>query len=70
MSDFGQTLLLSSLTDFYNKNPKYKITLKEIIDGKHKLSLRIIEWLVTHYAKSNNIYYWVDEEKNIYNWKS
>ena len=67
MSDFGQTLLLSSLTDFYNKNPKYKLILKEIIEGKHKLSLRIIEWLVTHFAKSNNIYYWIDEEKNLYN---
>jgi hypothetical protein len=67
MSDFGQNLLLSSLTNFYNKNPKFKLTLKEIIEGKHKLSLRIIEWLVTHYAKSHNIYYWVDEEKNIYN---
>jgi hypothetical protein len=66
MSDFGQNLLLSSLTDFYNKNPKFKIVLKEIIEGKHKLSLRIIEWLVTHFAKSHNIYYWVDENKNIY----
>ena len=67
MSDLGQNLLLTSLTDFYNKNPKFKLTLKEIIEGKHKLSLRIIEWLVTHYAKSHNIYYWVDEDKNIYN---
>ena len=67
MSNFGQNLLLSSLTEFYNKNPKYKLILKEIIEGKHKLSLRIIEWLVTHYAKSNNIYYWVDEDKIIYN---
>ena len=66
MSNFGQNLLLSSLTEFYNKNPKTKLILKEIIEGKHKLSLRIIEWLVTHYAKSNNIYYWMDEDKEIY----
>jgi len=26
----------------------------------HKLSLRIIEWIVTQYSKSNNIYYWID----------
>ena len=66
MCDLGQNLLLSSLTDFYNKNAEYKITLKNIINGNHKLSLRIIEWLVTHYSKSNNIYYWIDENKNIY----
>jgi len=66
MNDIGQTLLLSSLTDFYNKNPKYKYILKDIIDGKHKLSLRIIEWLVTHYAKSHNIYYWINDCKEIY----
>jgi hypothetical protein len=67
MCDLGQNLLLSSLTEFYNKNTEYKITLKNIINGNHKLSLRIIEWLVTHYSKSNNIYYWIDEYKNIYN---
>lgn len=68
MNDLGQSLLLTSLTDFYNKNEKYKYMLKDIIDGKHKLSLRIIEWVVTHYAKMNNIYYWIDEHKNIYSY--
>jgi hypothetical protein len=66
MCDLGQNLLLNSLTEFYNKNSDYKLTLKDIIIGKHQLSLRIIEWLVTHYAKSNNIYYWIDEEKKLY----
>jgi hypothetical protein len=66
MCDLGQNLLLKSLTDFYNKNVEYKLILKNIINGKHKLSLRIIEWLVTHYAKSNNIYYWIDDDKVIY----
>lgn len=66
MNDLGQSLLLSSLTEFYNKNPKYKYILKDIIDGKHKLSLRIIEWLVTHYAKTYNIYYWINEKKEIF----
>jgi hypothetical protein len=66
MCDLWQNLLLKSLTDFYNKNVEYKLILKNIINGKHKLSLRIIEWLVTHYAKSNNIYYWIDDDKIIY----
>lgn len=54
-----QELLLTSLTDFYNDNPVYKTTLKEIIDGKHRLSLRLIDWFVTHYSKSLNVFYWV-----------
>lgn len=66
MNDIGQNLLLTSLTEFYNKNAKYKFVLKDIIEGKHKLSLRIIEWLVTHYAKQHNIYYWVDDTRCIY----
>ena len=60
-----QELLLTSLTDYYNKNPLNKQTLKDIIDGKHTLSLRIIDWFVTHYSKTNNIYYWINE-CNIY----
>lgn len=54
-----QELLLTSLSEFYNNNPEYKIILKEIIDGKHRLSLRLIDWFVTHYSKSLNIFYWV-----------
>lgn len=66
MNNLGQCLLLTSLTDYYNKHENNKQILKQIIDGKHKLSLRIIEWLVTHYAKINNIYYWIDDKYTIY----
>lgn len=65
MNDLSQSLLLTSLTKFYNKHEKYKYILKDIIDGKHRLSLRIIEWLVTHYSKMHNIYYWFNDA-NIY----
>jgi len=64
-------LLLSSLTDYYNNNEKNKYVLKDIIEGKHKLSLRIIEWIVTQYSKSNNVYYWIDnnsKDEKIYDY--
>lgn len=61
MSIKAESLLLSSLTNFYNKNEKYKLILKDIIDGKHPLSLRVIDWLVTHYSKNNNIYFWIEK---------
>ncbi len=66
MNDLGQSLLLTSLNDFYDKNEKFKYILKDIIDGKHKLSLRIIEWVVTHYAKLYNVYFWINQKKEIY----
>jgi len=60
----SKELLLSSLNSFYNNNNIYKLTLKTIIDGKHELSLRMIDWLVTRYAKTNNIIYWINETTN------
>jgi hypothetical protein len=59
MADSGKELLLSSLSSFYEKNDEYLQILKTIIDGKHKLSLRMIDWLVTIYAKNNNMVYWI-----------
>lgn len=64
MQDSCHELLLSSLTDFYNANKAYKTVLKQVIDGKHKLSLRLIDWLVTHYAKTHNVFYWIDKHDN------
>ncbi len=69
MTDNNTTkeLLLSSLIVFYKNNNEYKGILKTIIDGKHELSLRMIDWLVTRYAKNNNIIYWINEtDDNIY----
>jgi hypothetical protein len=63
----SKELLLSSLNTFYNNNNIYKLTLKTIIDGKHELSLRMIDWLVTRYAKTNNIIYWINDiDQDIY----
>jgi len=64
MSDSSKDLLLSSLTSYYNKYNDNKFILKDIIDGKHQLSLRMIDWLVTIYAKNNNIIYWISNDNN------
>ena len=63
----GKTLLLSSISNFFKKYPIYLECLKQIIAGKNKISLRLIDWLLTHYAKNCNIQYWIDDEhKQIY----
>ena len=73
MAEFINTsneLLLNSLNSFYSNNEEYKLTLKKIINGKHELSLRMIDWLVTRFAKTNNIIYWINDNNNddkIYN---
>jgi len=59
MTDTGKELLLSSLSSFYEKNDEYLQILRTIIEGKHSLSLRMIDWLVTIYAKNNNMVYWI-----------
>ena len=48
-----QTLILNKLKLFYNTEHITK--LNEILNGKTKLSLRIIDWFVTNYTKKNNI---------------
>jgi hypothetical protein len=51
-----QELLLVSLSNFY-KNESNKINLMNILNGEDKISLRIIDWFVTNYAKKYNINY-------------
>ena len=65
-TNISQSLLLTSLTNYYNRNPENRQILFDIIQGKSKLSLRILDWFVTHYAKNSDILYWIDErEKKI-----
>jgi hypothetical protein len=45
-------LLLNTLLDFYKKEDHLKRILK-IITGETKISLRIVDWFATNYAKKN-----------------
>ena len=35
--------------------------LHHITSGDSQLSLRIVDWFVTHYARAHNVMYWVDD---------
>jgi hypothetical protein len=63
MSQAGQNLLLTSVTSYFDKKHDYKKCLYDIVNGKSALSLRVIDWFVTHYTKENNTIYWVDDQK-------
>jgi hypothetical protein len=45
-------LLLNNLMEFYNNDDNLTRMLK-IITGESKISLRIVDWFVTNYAKKN-----------------
>lgn len=58
-----KNLLYSSLTKFYNSIAKEDIELfLDIISGKSKISLRIIDWFVTNYSKKKNIVYYINND--------
>ena len=58
-----QELLLVSLNEFY-ENEINKLSLIDILEGKNKISLRIIDWFVTNYSKKNNIEYSIKKKKD------
>jgi len=66
MSSNCHNLLLTSLTTYYKNNPNIRFNLKQIIQGESLLSLRVIDWFVTHYARVNQVIYWIDISKNVY----
>jgi len=58
-----QDLLMKSLTNFF----KIDININKIlpvINGESNISLRILDWFVTNYAKKNNILYDVKTSNN------
>ena len=57
-----QDLLMESLTEFFTgNNIDYMLP---IVNGNSNISLRIIDWFVTNYAKKNNTSYIVPEKQN------
>ena len=46
------SLLLNKLISFYKEN-NYLDKILTIINGENKMSLRLIDWFVTNYAKKN-----------------
>ena len=53
-------LLLQNMLIFY-QNPNYFKKFTSIINGDSKISLRILDWFVTNYAKENDTVYMINE---------
>jgi hypothetical protein len=54
--------LYMSLCKFYENN-EHITDFLDILNGKSKISLRIIDWFVTNYAKKNNVIYYIPKKK-------
>lgn len=54
-------LLLNNLMEFYNLNDNLNRMLK-IITGESKISLRIVDWFATNYAKKNYTLYDITDQ--------
>lgn len=59
-----QDLLMSTLTLFY-QNPDNLHKILPIVQGKTRISLRLIDWFVTNYSKKENVMFPV--EKSTFN---
>ena len=60
-------LLLGNLLEFYKDNNNIDKMLK-IINGESKISLRIVDWFATNYAKKNYTVYDIEEKRfKVYN---
>ena len=59
-------LLMQSLITFFNEKKNLEIIIP-IINGKSKISLRILDWFVTNFSKKNNIHYQITLNDKIKN---
>jgi hypothetical protein len=56
-----QDLLMQSLITFFSNKKNIDIILS-IIEGKAKISLRLIDWFVTNYCKKNTVRYYINKK--------
>ena len=56
-------LLLNNLLDFYSDSDKLD-TMLSIINGESKISLRIVDWFATNYAKKFYTLYTIQDDSD------
>jgi len=57
-------VLFCAIQEFYNRcSPEDTQMFLDIINGKSKMSLRIIDWFITNYTKKFNIIYYIPKKK-------
>jgi len=57
--------VLYRLEQFYNNDLKHIQRVKDILEGTSDISLRLIDWFVTNYAKKHNVAYLTKEQRYV-----
>ncbi len=57
-------LLMSTLKSYY-RDPENLDKLLRIVTGKSRISLRLIDWFITNYAKTKTVIYPVEEKGDV-----
>lgn len=62
VSAASAALLLGAISAYFHKRSAQaqaaRRELTDIIDGSDPISLRLIDWFITHYARAKNVIYW------------
>ena len=53
-------LVMRKLTDFYEVEENLQRML-DVVEGRSQISLRLLDWLITNYAKKNDIIYCIEK---------
>lgn len=53
-------LIMHKLTKFY-EDPSNLERMLDVVEGRSKVSLRLLDWLITNYAKKNDIIYGIQK---------
>ena len=57
-------LVMKKLTTFYEE-PKNLTRMLDVVEGRSHISLRLLDWLITNYAKKNDIIYSIEKDGNV-----
>lgn len=55
-------VLLRALDKFYENDTAFE-EFRDVVTGRTRMSLRVLDWLVTNYAKKKNIVYSINKEE-------
>ena len=63
-----ERLLILSLVHFYSEECNFEVLMNILKKNKkHYISLRLLDWLITNYAKKNNIVYTIEKKQQPFN---
>lgn len=54
-------LVLASTVKYFAARPNERAALAAMVEGQADVSLRLLDWFLTHYVHARNVLYWIDD---------